>query len=71
MQNAYGKIIALIFCWSIVFAASGQGVTTASISGRVTGSQGEGLPGATILAFHNPSGTEYGTSSRPDGRLHL
>lgn len=49
----------------------GQGVTTASISGVVTTQAGEPLPGANIIAVHEPSGTVYGTISRIDGRYNL
>ncbi|HTY39114.1 MAG TPA: carboxypeptidase regulatory-like domain-containing protein [Bacteroidota bacterium] len=44
-----------------------QGVTTAAIGGKVLSSSGEALPGANIIATHVPSGTTYGTSSRPNG----
>ncbi len=53
---------------SAVFA---QGVTTAAINGKVTSTTGEALPGANIIAVHNPTGTTYGTASRPDGRFNL
>ena len=43
-------------------------VTTSSISGFVRDSKGAPLAGATILATHTPSGTEYGNSSQVDGR---
>ncbi|MEN3038606.1 MAG: TonB-dependent receptor [Candidatus Kryptonium sp.] len=49
----------------------GQGVTTASISGIVTTQAGEPLPGANIVAVHEPSGTVYGSISRIDGRYNL
>ena len=73
MQKFYRTILTLMLlsCLSIPEVVNGQGVTTASISGRITDSQGEGLPGASVLALHNPSGTEYGTSTRPDGRFNL
>ena len=73
MQKFYRTILTLMLlsCLSIPEVVNGQGVTTASISGRITDSQGEGLPGASVLAIHNPSGTEYGTSTRPDGRFNL
>lgn len=48
-----------------------QGVTTAAINGIVTSQTGEVLPGVNIKAVHNPSGTVYGTSTRPDGRFNL
>ncbi len=46
-----------------------QGVTTASMSGFITDGEGEGLPGATVLAVHVPSGTRYGAFSQADGRF--
>lgn len=48
-----------------------QGVTTASIRGEVTDANGQGLPGATVIALHVPTGTQYGTSTRPDGKYNL
>lgn len=48
-----------------------QGVTTATLSGIVTDQEGSSLPGANVIAIHTPSGSEYGTSSRPDGRFTI
>ena len=45
--------------------------TTASISGDISDSQGNALPGAVVLAKHLPTGTVFGTSSRPDGKYNL
>jgi hypothetical protein len=44
-----------------------QGTTSGSIEGTITDGTGESLPGANIIAVHQPTGTEYGTSSRVDG----
>lgn len=51
--------------------ANAQGVTTATLSGRVVDEKGETLPGANIVAIHTPTNTEYGTSTRLDGRYTL
>jgi hypothetical protein len=65
---AVALLVMLCFGSSFVFA---QGVMTAAINGRVSSTTGETLPGANIIAVHNPSGTTYGTSSRTDGRYDL
>lgn len=52
-------------------AALAQGVTTSSISGKVTDQAGSGLPGANVVATHTPSGTTYGTTSLGDGKFTI
>jgi len=47
--------------------AHAQGVTTGSITGVVTDPQKQAVPGATVVALHEPSGTRYEATSRPDG----
>ncbi|MCX8491527.1 MAG: carboxypeptidase regulatory-like domain-containing protein [Cyclobacteriaceae bacterium] len=72
-------LLTLALLLSTTVGLMAQGVTTASISGKVTGtktsmsaeqrttSAGEALPGANVVATHLPSGTVYGTSTRADG----
>lgn len=59
----------LLACASLTTFA--QGVTTAAIRGIVLDENGEGLPGATVVATHQPSGTVYGASTRADGKYNL
>ena len=46
-------------------------VTTSSISGFVKTSSGEALPGATVTAIHQPSGTKYVTLSKKNGNFTI
>jgi hypothetical protein len=52
-------------------AASAQGVTTASVTGTVTGPAGNPLSGVNIVAVHQPSGTRYAGVTRADGRYFI
>src|SRR5690606_22880986 len=46
-------------------------VTTSSVSGTVVDSNGAPLPGATVLALHGPSGTQYGASTTVEGKFSI
>ncbi|WP_158010165.1 TonB-dependent receptor [Hymenobacter glacialis] len=48
-----------------------QGATTASMSGVITDSKGEGLPGATVIAVHTPTNTQYVAPTNSDGRFNI
>lgn len=57
--------VGLVFIGSLGLLAQ---VTTSTLSGSITDTKGEALPGANIVATHTPSGTAYGTVSLADGR---
>jgi hypothetical protein len=44
--------------------------TTSGMTGKVMAGT-EPLPGATVYAVHEPSGSAYGTVTNIDGRFHL
>lgn len=46
-------------------------VTTASIYGFVRDEKGGVLPGATVAAVHQPTGAQYGVSTRAEGEYNL
>src|SRR5262245_17371313 len=51
--------------------AHAQGVTTASMTGIVKDAQGGVIPGATVTAVHEPSGTSYEAVTQGDGRFTI
>ena len=46
-------------------------VTTSGIAGTVIDEKGETIPGAVIVAIHNPSGTVYAVSTNAEGHYSL
>ena len=49
----------------------GQGATTAAMSGTITDSKGQALPGATVIAVHTPTNTQYVAPTNADGRFSI
>ena len=66
MKHLFFLILSLV----MIGTASAQ-VTTSSINGKVTDSNGEVLVGATVIAVHNPTGTQYGALTNVDGRYNI
>ncbi len=48
-----------------------QGATTAAMSGVISDKTGTGLPGATVIAVHTPTNTQYVVPTNADGRFNL
>jgi hypothetical protein len=48
-----------------------QGATTAAMSGVVSDKDGSGLPGATVIAVHTPTNTQYVAPTNADGRFNI
>jgi hypothetical protein len=62
-------LLLLVFVVSASSALYAQGITTAGINGVVKDDKGEPLPGATVIATHKPTGTQYGMATNPQGRF--
>jgi hypothetical protein len=52
-------------------AAHAQGVTSANIRGTVVDENDDPLPGVNVVAVHEPSGSQYGSSTDEDGQFTL
>src|SRR5574341_925192 len=62
-------LLGMLLChFSSVHA---QGVTTAALGGIVADNKGQPLPGANVVAVHEPSGTRYGAASRASGAFNI
>jgi hypothetical protein len=51
--------------------AQAQGVTSATLRGTVVDENDEVLPGANVVAVHEPSGSRYGTTTGGDGQFTI
>jgi hypothetical protein len=64
-----GKFLLLMVVTLLSFGARAQ-ETTSEIQGIVLDGK-QSIPGATVVAVHQPTGTKYGTTTRLDGRYNL
>src|SRR3954466_13767215 len=72
-MSRFTRLCGRVFAAFLVVAtcaapSAGQGVTTAAMTGVVKDTQGAVVPGTTIVAVHQPSGTTYTGISQSDGR---
>ena len=64
----YALLLVLL---TVSFIPGFSQVTTSGVSGTVTSGSGEKLPGATVVAIHEPSGSQYGTITNSEGLFNL
>ncbi len=60
-------VLICIFSYTLSHAQ----VTTSGISGKITDNNGAPLPGATIVAIHEPTGSQYAIVTNEEGRYSL
>src|SRR4051794_3671920 len=73
-RTALFRFIALLSVCVLMWPANraaAQGVTTGAVSGVVNDAQGAVIPGATVVAVHQPTGTTYEGVTQADGRFTL
>jgi hypothetical protein len=70
VRIVWGLLVACALLWP-ASGAFAQGVTTGAINGIVKDAQGLAVPGSTVIALHEPSGTTYEAVTREDGRFSI
>jgi hypothetical protein len=70
-QSLLRNLLLLLLSLLAVQHGWAQGTTTSSLVGTITDQQGEALPGATIIAVHTPTGTQYVGPSNAQGRYSI
>lgn len=63
--------LAFLFLTIFAFCTVSAQVTTSSMSGRVADADGQPIVGATIVAVHTPTGTQYATASTRNGQFNI
>jgi hypothetical protein len=63
-------LVFAVLCFQQTQAIA-QGATTAAVAGVVGDEKGEGLPGASVVVIHEPTGTQYATITRDDGQFNI
>ncbi len=70
-MNQFKRIFSVLVFMFITVIMFGQGATTSGLTGRIVDSKGAALPGATVLAIHEPSGTQYGALTNNEGFFNI
>ncbi|UOR03973.1 TonB-dependent receptor [Hymenobacter aerilatus] len=70
-QTLLRNLLVLVLTIISVQLGWSQGATTAAMNGTITDQTGSGLPGATIIAVHTPTNTQYVAPTNSDGRYNI
>ena len=71
MKHCRRTAVALVLVMTWALPGYGQNVTTGAITGVIRDTQGGVLPGVTVVATHEPTGTTYETVTGGDGTFNL
>jgi hypothetical protein len=67
MMEKSKHLIMMLLILLFTFPMFGQDATTSTMKGKIVDAKGIPLPGATIVATHVPSGSNYGATSNAQG----
>ncbi|RYU76058.1 TonB-dependent receptor [Hymenobacter persicinus] len=70
-QPLYRHLLLLLLALLSAHGAWSQGATTSAMNGVITDKAGSGLPGATVIAIHTPTNTQYVAPTNSEGRFNI
>ena len=70
MNKLFKFLLSTLTAMAFVVSAYAQ-ITTSSMNGRIADSRGESVPGATVIAVHTPSGSQYYAVANEEGQFFI
>ena len=71
MMNHFCKRVLLSFAAMLFVVSATAQVTTSTLNGKVSDTQGDPVVGATVVAVHTPSGSQYYAVANAEGRYFI
>ena len=71
MKKHLPKILLIALLVISTYTLWSQGSTTSSMNGTITDSNGEAIPGATVIAVHQPTNAQFGNITDVTGTYRL
>lgn len=70
-RNLYASVALVPLAVLSAHLGWAQGATTSAMNGVITDKSGAGLPGATVIAVHTPTNTQYVAPTNSEGRFNI
>jgi len=70
-MKQFKRLFTLLIFLFITIVMFGQATTTSGINGKIVDPNGKPLAGATVVAVHVPSGSQYGALTNGDGLFSI
>ncbi|SNC67790.1 TonB-dependent Receptor Plug Domain [Hymenobacter gelipurpurascens] len=70
-RNLYASVALVPMAVLSAHLGWAQGATTSAMNGVITDKSGAGLPGATVIAVHTPTNTQYVAPTNSEGRFNI
>ncbi|UOQ55153.1 TonB-dependent receptor [Hymenobacter cellulosivorans] len=71
MKHSRLRLLLLLVLTLLSAPAAWSQVTTSAMNGVITDKSGAGLPGATVIAVHTPTNTQYVAPTNSEGRFNI